>query len=396
MKQRVLFIDDELAALKAYERCLRSHQDEWDMVFDSCPLAAWERLQNSPFDTVVSDMKMPGMTGIELLQRMKADAALNDIPVVIVTGDSDQQWKRQALDMDAADLLSKPVHTDDLVARVRSALRLKRYADQLKRSNQILEHRVRERTAALASSQIDIIWRLGKAAEHRDEDTANHVIRVGCYSRIIAKQMGLDETACDTLFLAAPLHDIGKIGIPDSILNKPGPLSTYEWQIMKSHCAIGESILRSPCKLLTMAAKFAGAFSSCLPTHIPNNPVIEMAATIAATHHEKWDGAGYPHGLAGDDIPLVGRIVAVADVYDALRSPRPYKDSINFERTIEILKSSAPTQFDPDVFQAFLSGMDEIRSIERQFSDDTNQLDNSLPSIDTGMGYQLAEPAPVA
>lgn len=344
------------------------------MEFASCPLEAWNRLQSEQFDAVVSDVRMPGMSGLELLDLIKMNSSTCDIAVVIVTGEADRELKWRALDSDAADLLNKPVDPNDLVARLRSVLRTKRYADQLRNQNELLEQRVQERTAELVASRIDILWRLGKAAEFRDEETGNHVIRVGSYSRAVARAMGLDEEFTDTLFMAAPLHDIGKIGIPDSILLKPGKLSDDEWGVMRQHCQIGVAILSDECKFMHVARRYSDT-SLSESEDLVANPVMELAATIAASHHEKWNGLGYPNALKGSEIPLAGRIVAIADVYDALRSERPYKKAFSVDRSLEILNEDSGSHFDPDVVTGFFDAFDDIRSIENEFADSASILE---------------------
>lgn len=366
--RRILFIDDEPNVLRSYERSLRSEIGHWSMVFETCPIAALELLQREPFDVVVSDVGMPGLSGIELLNLIKRNPETAEIAVLIVTGEADVSLKRSALDADAADLLNKPVNTDDLIARLRSVLRNKMLTERLRKHNEELETKVHERTAELVASQIDVLWRLGKAAEFRDEETGNHVIRVGGYSRAIAQAMGLEQEFTDTLFLSAPLHDIGKIGIPDAVLMKPGKLSDAEWTVMRQHCQIGASILSDECKFMHVARECSG-FAKPTSEFMVKNPVIEMAVSIAASHHEKWNGGGYPNQLAGHEIPLVGRIVAVADVYDALRSRRPYKEPFDVARSREIIAEGSGSHFDPEVVEGFFDAYDQVARFEEEFSD---------------------------
>lgn len=369
MASRILFVDDERNVLNAYQRMLRSRKSEWQMEFVDCPIKAWQMLQEQPFDVVVSDIRMPGMTGLQLLDRITTDQRTDILQVIIVTGESDQQLKSLALNQGAADLLNKPILQEDLIARLKSVIRIREYADRLKQQNEQLETRVRERTAALNASRIDTLWRLGKAAEYRDEETGNHVIRVGSYSRVIAEAMGLDDEFCDTLFLAAPLHDIGKIGIPDSVLLKPGKLTAEEWEMMRRHCEIGVAILSNECKFMDAVSRYASDVLEDSKGAKIDNPVIELATIIAETHHEKWNGSGYPNALVGAEIPLPGRIVAIADVYDALRSERPYKQPFSVEKSLDILSEEAGAHFDPDVVEAFFAAFDQIREIEQEFRD---------------------------
>ncbi len=368
MKKQILFVDDEQRVLDSLRRMLRSQRNIWETVFFNHPETAWEELLNRKFDAVVSDVQMPGMTGLQLLTRIRQTKHTQDVPVVILTGLEDRKLKRQALDLGAADLLNKPVDPEDLVARLHSVLRLKSYQDQLKAYNDRLERTVEERTEELYHSRLDVIWKLAKAAEHRDNETANHVIRVGCISRVIAETMGMNRHFVEALFLAAPMHDIGKIGIPDVILMKRGPLSPGEWVTMKQHCVIGERILREDSQIRATFLRWRGA-SSRAEIDGFDSPFLETAASVALTHHEKWNGTGYPQGLAGAEIPTESRIVAIADVFDAVTSKRPYKDPFPENEALKIIGDGAGNHFDPDVYAAFMDALPEIRSIKERFID---------------------------
>ena len=377
MKKHILLVDDEQPVLDALRRMLRPHRDVWDVTCVTHPKAAWDLLEENHFDAVVSDIKMPGMSGLELLERIHQTERTKDVPVVMLTGLATRELKRQALDLGAADLLNKPVEPEDLVARIRGVLRMKSYQDELRASNELLERRVRGRTVDLFHARLDIIWRLGKAAEHRDDATGNHVIRVGCTSRVIAETMGMERDFVETLFLAAPLHDIGKIGIPDAVLLKRGPLSFEEWAVMKQHCRIGERILREDCRVKTAFWNWRGAGVESPDTESDgsrDNPVLDMGASIALTHHEKWDGTGYPQGLSGEAIPLASCIVALADVFDAMTSKRPYKDPYAEDRALEIIRDGVGTHFAPDVYVAFMDALPEIQSIRERFADSEDFL----------------------
>ena len=368
MKSQILFIDDEQLVLDAIRRMLIGQRDVWEMTFVQQPERGWELLLRRPFDLVVLDVKMAGLNGLELLERIRQTRRTAHVPVVMLTGVEDRALKRRALDLGALDLLNKPVDPEDLLARLGSALRLKAHEDKLNRYRRLLERRVRERTAELFQSRLEILWRLGQIAEQRDEQTGNHVVRVGCMSRVVAEAMGMDGETAETLFLAAPLHDIGKVAIPDAILLKRGPLSPGEWAVMQQHCLIGERILRDNCRLRAAFVRWrAGAL---LDEEGPTeNPLLRTAAIIARTHHEKWDGSGYPMGLSGDAIPIESRIVAIADVYDALTHERPYKPAFSESTALEIIADASGGHFDPDVHRAFLDAMPEIRIIHQQFDD---------------------------
>lgn len=368
MKKRILLVDDEQAVLDSLRRMLRGQRDSWAMTYVDRSEVAWDRLRTQEYDAVVADVKMPGMNGLQLLHRMRQTSATKDVPVVMLTGVSDRALKRQLLDLGAADLLNKPVEPEDLLARLRSVLRLKSYQDELQVANDTLERRVQERTEELFHSRLDIIWRLGKAAEHRDVETRNHVIRVGCCSRLIAEILGKSRGFVETLFLAAPLHDIGKIGIPDVILLKRGPLGPGQQAIMRNHCILGERILREDSKVRTEFLEWRGA-SSRAEVEGFRNPFLEMAASIALTHHEKWDGSGYPQGLAGEEIPLESRIVGICDVFDAMTSKRPYKEAYPEKVALKIIDDACGRHFDPNVYAAFLEALPDIRSTHERFSD---------------------------
>ncbi len=368
MKKQILFVDDEQRVLASLRRVLQPCSPVWEMAFFDRPEKAWDCLQERPFDVVVSDIKMPGMNGLQLLEHMQGNERTRGTPVVLLTGLLDSKLKRQALDLGATDLLSKPIEVEELLARLRSAIRLKACQDELLASNRLLEERVQRRTEQLLQTYRDLIWRLGKVAEHRDMQSGNHVIRVGCMSRAIGLRMGLDRGTVENLFLAAPLHDIGKIAIPDKILMKDGPLNAREWVVMKRHCEIGERILREDSKVKTAFLEWRGACCASECEAIENR-CLEMAATIALTHHEKWDGSGYPQGLVGEEIPQEARIVAIVDVFDAICSRRPYKAARPEQETLEIIRASVGSQFDPEVYAAFIQVLPEIRTIQDHFNE---------------------------
>ena len=381
MRYRVVFVDDEHNVLHGFRRMLERQAELWDMVFVDNADQVLETAKEQEIDVIVSDVHMPGTDGFELLKRLKAAERTRDIPVIIVTGSHEESLKRRALDLEATDLLSKPVHTEELIARVQSALRLKSHQDALKNQNEILEQRVKERTAELEilatkleQSRLEIIWRLGKAGEYRDEETGNHVVRMGCYSRPIAEALGMTGEFAELLLLAAPLHDIGKIGIPDGILLKKGKLTPKEWEVMRTHPAIGAAILRHDSRMMRVLGELKRRRGSS-DLQINEHPVLTMASSIALNHHEKWDGSGYPRGLSGDAIPLEARIVAVADVYDALISNRPYRAALPEEQVLTMIRQDVGRHFDPVVHQAFEKSLNEIRSIRERLADQCIQAE---------------------
>jgi putative two-component system response regulator len=371
VKKHILVVDDDQRMLDSLRRSLHDQEEMWDMTFVRHPETAWGHLLDEAYDAVLTDIKMPGMSGMDLLDRMRSTDKTKTVPVVMLTGLDDPDLTEQALNKGAIDLLSKPVETTHLVARLRSVLELKAYEDELRANNELLTEKIHRQTVDLAQTRMSVVCRLGMAAEFRDEDTGNHVIRVGCFARAVGEAMHLPRSFLEMLVLAAPLHDIGKIGIPDSVLLKPGPLDDKEWEIMQRHCEIGERILREQSNaIVPLFDWYAVEMYSTKGKEEVRDPVLDMAASIALSHHEKWDGSGYPQKLAGNAIPLEARIVAIADVFDALTSNRPYRPARPEEEALTIIESSVGSHFDPRVYDAFLRSLDEIRAIRTRFNDD--------------------------
>ncbi|MGD9646582.1 MAG: HD domain-containing phosphohydrolase [Pirellulales bacterium] len=326
--------------------------------FQVVPLA----VEQKP-DVILLDLYMPRLVGIELLQQIRHDPVLRWTPVIVLTSSTDCDEKLLALELGATDFLQKPVHRGELLARLRNILLAKAYQDQWRSYSQTLENAVRQRTAELEASRREVIHCLARAGEFRDDDTGHHVVRVGKYAVVIGRQLGLDEPALEMLEQAAKLHDIGKIGIPDAILLKPGKLTPEQFAVMQKHTNFAKRILDG----------VAGWERDDLRTHtelggrilnVPRSPILQLAMRIALTHHERWDGSGYPLGLAGEDIPLEGRITAVADVFDALSSKRIYKPAFPLEKCFAILGEGRGTHFDPRVLDAFFARRDEIVDVQ--------------------------------
>jgi len=358
----ILFVDDDPAVHDALRRSLHSQRQTWDLRFASGVDEALDLMKRTAFDAVVTDVTMPHRDGLDLLVELQQAEATRDVPVIILTGLGDLALKRRALELGAVDLITKPVVAEDLVARLRSVLRLKSYEDQLREQNDFLEQKVQSRTQELEQSRMEIIWRLAKAGEYRDEQTGNHVVRVAAYCRALAEQLGLSRSFTHALVLTSPLHDIGKIGVPDAILLKSGTLTEDQWRIMQQHCQIGYEILQKDVSGLADVLQFSGDATEGAGA-LPPNPLLEHAASIALHHHERWDGTGYPNGLQGEQTPLAARIVAVADVYDALSHARPYKPAFPENKVLAIMTEEAPSHFDPAVFAAFLDAREPFRDI---------------------------------
>ncbi|MGD9645350.1 MAG: HD domain-containing phosphohydrolase [Pirellulales bacterium] len=314
-------------------------------------------------DVVLLDIVMPEPGGLELLSQIRALEGWEQLPVVILTAIDDCSVKARALDLGATDFLTKPVDSSELIPRVRNALLLKAYHDHLRTYAQRLEAQVRARTDELEQSRMAIIQSLARAAEYRDNETGRHALRVGKYAGLIARALGLSEESSELIELAAPLHDVGKIAISDSILLKPDKLTPEEMEVMQSHCGHGKRIFEPICGDEVVAYRAHTRLGQEM-VGTCRAPVLDMAASIALTHHERWDGNGYPLGLAGEDIPIEGRVTAVADAFDALSSKRSYKRPFPLDRCFAILEEGRATQFDPAVLDAFFACRREIVRVQ--------------------------------
>lgn len=345
----ILFIDDDSMVRASFMRLLRNERARWSLHFAESVDEAIEVCQRESIDLIVSDYNMPGKTGLELLQWVKSDAYYQNVPVVMLTGDTELDLKRRSLEAGAVDLLSKPINKEDLLARLHSTLLISQFQRRLIDQNEQLEQRVSERTRELENSRNELLWRLAMVVEARDNTTGEHIIRVAEITRILAKHYPLPSSFVDALYHTSPLHDVGKIAIPDSILLKPGKLTTEERRVVETHCRIGSEVLQRPLR---------GSERNTL-----DNPMLEIAAVIALTHHEKWDGSGYPDGLSGKQIPISGRIVALADVIDALTAKRPYKPAIAFDDAFAMIEEMSGTHFDPDLVEVARGAQAEIRVI---------------------------------
>jgi len=381
-KSNILFVDDEVNILEGIHRTLRHKRSVWEMNYARSVNEALHLLNNKNIDAVVSDVSMPGKDGFALLSAVRNTKHISDIPVTILTGLNDRGIKRRALDMGATDLLSKPVDPDEFVARINNMLRLKSYQDEIKAHQELLEQKVRVRTAELEASHIELIWQLSKAAEYRDTDTGNHVVRVGYYSHVLAETLGMNKRFSEMVFLTSPLHDVGKIGIPDHVLLKQGKLNADEWQVMRQHCEIGVKILRQEMYVIK-DFKLLVSLKSLMNSVKRDNPFLTMASSIALNHHERWDGTGYPRGLKGEDIPLEARITAISDVYDALFSKRPYKPIFTEDKAFSEMYSGIGTHFDPEIFKAFEKSIETFSDIRYQFADDYEaaHVEKTLPHL---------------
>ncbi|MEW5736484.1 MAG: HD domain-containing phosphohydrolase [Thermodesulfobacteriota bacterium] len=352
-KPKVLAVDDEDRNLRLMEAMLLPLGYEVDLAHDG--EEALNKVSSIAPDVILLDIMMPGINGFEVARRLKSDDETRLIPIIMVTALKEVEDRVKGLDAGADDFLTKPVDKMELKARVASSLKVKAYNDHMRNYQKKLEREIERRTAELErayarvrDASLDTIHRLSRAAEYKDEHTGDHIQRMSRYCVAIGRKLGLSQKVLDSILYAAPMHDIGKIGIPDKILLKPRRLKPEEWQIMKRHTNIGAEILQGS-----------------------DVGFIRLAEVIAMTHHERWDGNGYPHGISGKEIPLVGRICAVADVFDALTSRRPYKEPISVEDSCAIIMEGRGIRFDPKVVDAFFAAMDEIMIIKDQFPDTT-------------------------
>jgi putative two-component system response regulator len=328
---RVLLIDDEPANLEFLRRVLET-EGYGELVAMADSARAVERFAELDPDLVITDLLMPQLDGFEVIARIRLLLPAGSyLPILVATADHAPETRRRALSAGARDFLTKPLSPAEVRLRVRNLLETRFLHQQLRESNMLLESRVSERTRELEEARTEIIFRLARASEFRDDATGQHTLRVGRLSARMAQVLGLCAAACELIGRAAPLHDVGKIGVPDAILLKPGQLDAAEVAIMQTHTTLGADILSGS-----------------------RYPLLQLAEEIARSHHERWDGTGYPYGLAGEAIPLSGRIVAVADVFDSLTHERPYKRAWTVRETLAEVESNSGKHFDPAVVEALL------------------------------------------
>jgi len=341
-KQCVLVVDDSPENIDLLSEILR--EDYRVRVATSGEKALKIVYSDEPPDLILLDIMMPGVSGLEICRRLKANPDRRRIPIIFVTAMSSTEDERRGLEIGAVDYITKPISPPIVMARVRTHLAL---YDQSRE----LANMVAQRTTELLTTRQQIIRRLGRAAEFKDNETGNHVLRMSHYARLIALAHGLGEESAGIIFNTAPMHDIGKIGIPDAILLKPGKLDAAEWEVMYQHPIMGAEIIGKH-----------------------DNELLETARIIALTHHEKWDGSGYPQGLKGEAIPLEGRIVAIADVFDALVSVRPYKPALPLETALQYFDEQSGRHFDPTLLVAFKKALPEILRVKEIYADENGAL----------------------
>ena len=342
---KILIVDDQPANVTLIEKMLDI--DGYINVISTTDPTQVESIyleQNS--DLVLLDLNMPVMDGYQVLAKIR-EVDPDYPPIIVLTAQSDRESRIKALDLGARDFLAKPFDRVELMTRIRNMLEVRIMTKAMKNQNIKLDGMVKVRTKELNDTRLEVIRRLGRAAEYRDDMTGFHIIRMSRYSQLLALAAGMSEVEAEMLLNASPMHDIGKIGIPDHVLLKPGKLDAEEWTIMKTHVDIGVEILSGS-----------------------DSELMDMASEVAQNHHEKWDGSGYPQALAGENIPLTGRIVAVADVFDALTTERPYKEAWPIEKAIEFLKEQSGKHFDPKLVELFIAIMPDILNIRTEYSEE--------------------------
>ncbi|ACJ28191.1 Response regulator receiver:Metal-dependent phosphohydrolase, HD subdomain protein [Shewanella piezotolerans WP3] len=335
-QQTLLVVDDTPANIDVLAGMLK---DDYQIKVAKNGEIALKIARRLPLDLILLDIMMPGIDGFEVCRRLKSDHTTRHIPIIFVTAKITAEDELKGLELGAVDYITKPFNPPIVQQRVKTQLALFNQSREL-------AIKVKQKTAELAATQLKVIQKLGRAAEYKDNETGMHVIRMSHYTHILAKAAGMCEADADMLMAASPMHDIGKIGISDAILRKPGKLTDDEFKEMKKHAEIGAEIIGEN-----------------------ESELLKMAKIVAISHHEKWNGTGYPYGLKGEDIPRIGRIVAIADVFDALTCERPYKRAWSVEEAIAHLQQQAGEHFDPQLVPLFLEHMDEITKIMQSFKD---------------------------
>ena len=342
LKAKILIVDDQPANVLLLEKML-SVQGFLNVHSTTDARTVTDLYRQHRFDLILLDISMPYMNGFEVMEALHEIETETYVPVLVLTAQTDRDTRIRSLELGAKDFLTKPFDRLEVLTRIRNMLEVRMLHNQVRDQNKILEIKVRERTQELNDSRLEVIRRLGRAAEYRDNETGLHIIRMSKYSQRLANATGMDDIEAEKILYASPMHDIGKIGIPDSILLKPDKLDPEEWTTMQTHTTIGAEILSGH-----------------------TSELMQMASEIALSHHEKWNGSGYPNNLCGEDIPITGRIVALADVFDALTTERPYKRAWSVEDAMALLHEQSGIHFQPDLVDLFTDILDDILDIRAQ------------------------------
>ncbi len=346
--QHVVIIDDQSTGRTILEQVVQNISPNITQSSFADPFEALEACRKRPPDLLITDYRMPALDGIEVIRRFRQIPGCAHTPIVVVTIVEDRSIRYEALEAGATDFLNRPFDHYECQARCRNLLLLHRYQQEAMHRAESLEQQIAFATQQVKRREHETLFCLAKAGEFRDEGTGNHIQRMARYSVAVAEALELSARTLDLLEYASPMHDIGKIGIPDAILLKPGRLTPEELEVMKKHTTIGHDILAKS-----------------------SSPYLQMAASIALSHHERWDGSGYPHGLTGERIPVESRIVAIADTFDALTTDRPYKEAWPLERSFDYIRENAGRQFDPACVEAFFDASGRIESIYRECADNS-------------------------
>lgn len=341
----VLIVDDNPTNIKLLEMTLEvAGYTKVTSVSD--PREVVDLHRQNKFDVILLDIQMPHLDGFQVMEQLREIEEDQYLPVLVLTAQQDMDTRIRALECGARDFLTKPFDRAEVINRLYNMLEVRFLYNERRRQAEELEIKVNERTQQLQDSRLELIRRLGRAGEYRDNETGLHVVRMSKCCQCLALQAGLDEKTAEHILNASPMHDVGKIGIPDNILLKPGKLDAEEWEIMKTHAEIGADIIGDD-----------------------DTELMQLARSIAMTHHEKWDGSGYPRGLKGEEIPIEGRIASICDVFDALTSTRPYKKSWSEEEALQYLNDNAGQHFDPELVRHFNEALDKISEIRATYAD---------------------------
>lgn len=351
-KRQVLILDDQSTGRAILEQVILQVADNISVLGFGNPLTALKWLETNDVDLIITDYRMPEMNGLKFIQEVRKLESCKNVPIMMITVVSEKQVRYEALEAGATAFLTRPIDQIECRTSCRNLLQLHEQHLIIQDRANWLARQVKVVTQQIVERERETIIRLAKAGEYRDEGTGNHVLRMAKYSRLIAEALGdFTEEECEDLEYAAPMHDIGKIGIPDSVLLKPGELSPDEWDIMKRHTTIGHAILSNS-----------------------KSKYMQIGAIIAMNHHERYDGKGYPNGLKGTEIPLIARIVTIADVYDALVTSRPYKQAWSTEKAVDYIKQQSGSHMDPQCVEAFFSRIDDIKKIQAEYADKPEHL----------------------
>lgn len=336
---KILIVDDNQVNIMILEKMLKINNYR-NIITTNDPFQVLEIYKRNKPDLILLDLKMPGLDGFQVMEQLYKHDSRECIPIIMITAQNDKENRMKALELGVRDFIGKPFDQAELIMRIKNNLDIKIKQNKMRVENIILKDKVNEGTQVLEKMQLELIQRLLKAAEFRDSDTGEHINRIGMYAYELSNCLGMSKGFSDTIIYASMLHDIGKIGIPDNILLKKSELSKEEWEIMKDHTKKGAQILTGS-----------------------NSEILKMGEVIATTHHERWNGEGYPYGISGEDIPIEGRITSICDVFDALFSERTYKKPWVIDQVIKEIKNERGKQFDPWITDVFLENINIFNEI---------------------------------